>query len=382
MHQEFLKAGFYRMFVPRRYGGYEVGVPTFMRVIIEIARGCPSTGWCLALASNHALMVGSWFPEQTQDEVFGDRRFICASVAAPLEGLAMPVEGGWELNGKVSYCSGIPYSTYFMGQALTSGDGPDGPPGPMLLYVAPRGAWRMLDDWGDILGFRGSGSQSILFEGGRIPAHYALEATSMIDVDPARTPGVALHGNPMYGGRALSVFTMCLGAVMVGAAYNALDEYEAQMEARITPTAPFVKRRLDPDFQRYFGGAWAKTATAEAALLSCADQHMELCRRQAEEGVPYTYKDDMLLGCIGREVMVQTWEAVQADLIRTVGASAMKTGERMERIYRDMSIGNAHRNTSFRDWAYRELALTHLGLPGQMATLQRRPSARSQEPAS
>ncbi len=377
MHEEFQRAGFYRMFVPRRYGGFEVDVPTFMRVVVEIARGCPSTAWCLALASNHALMVGSWFPERTQDEVFAGGRFICASVAAPISEPAVRVDGGWELNGKVSFCSGIPYSTYYLGQALTPGDG-SGAPGPMLLFVAPRGTWRMLDDWGDLLGFKGSGSQSIVFEHGRIPDHYALEETSMIDVDPARAPGAAIHGNPMYGGRALGIFTMCLAAVMVGAAYNALDEYENQMRSRLTPIPPFVERRLDPDFQRYFGGAWAKIATAEAALHDCAEQHMELCRRQADEGVPYTYKDDMLLGCIAREVMVQTWETVQSELIRTIGASVIKAGERIERIYRDMSIGNAHRNTSFRDWAYRELALAHFGLPGQMATLQRRPNV---EPA-
>ena len=100
----------------------------------------------------------------------------------------------------------------------------------------------------------------------------------------------------MYGGRALGIFTMCLAAVMVGAAYNALDEYEAQMEARSTTMPPIVPRKLDPDFQRYFGAAWAKTATAEAALRDCAEQHMALCRRQAEEGVPFTYRDDVLLG--------------------------------------------------------------------------------------
>ncbi len=372
MHEEFERAGFYRMFMPRRYGGFEVSVPTFMRVIVEIARGCPSTGWCLALAANHALMVGSWFPEKAQDDVFEGGRFICASVAAPISEPALKVDGGWELNGKVSFCSGIPYSTYYLGQALTPGDG-SGLPGPMLLFVAPRGAWEMLDDWGDLLGLKASGSQSIVFDHGRIPDHFVLENTSMIDVDVSVAPGVGLHGNSMYGGRALGVFTMCLAAVMVGAAYNALDEYERQMDERMTPVPPFVPRRLDPDFQRWFGGAWAKTATAEAALHDCAEQHMELCRRQAEEGVPYTYKDDMLLGCIGREVMVQTWETVQSDLVRTVGASLMKTGERIERIFRDMAIGNAHRNTSLRDWAYRELTLAHLGLPSQADPLRRRP---------
>jgi 3-hydroxy-9,10-secoandrosta-1,3,5(10)-triene-9,17-dione monooxygenase len=379
MHEEFTKAGFYRMFMPKRYGGFEVSVPTFMRVVVEIARGCPSTAWCLALAANHALMVGSWFPEETQDEVFEGGRFICASVAAPISEPAAKVDGGWELNGKVAFCSGIPYSTYYLGQALTPGDG-SGAPGPMLLFVAPRGAWEMLDDWGDLLGLKASGSNSIVFDHARIPDHYALENTSMVNVDGTDVPGARLHGNPLYGGRALGVFTMCLAAVLVGGAYNALDEYEEKLESRTAPMPPFPPRKLDADFQRYFGEAWAKTATAEAALHDCAEQHMELCRRQYEEGIPYSYKDDMLLGCIARELMVQSWEIVSNVLTRTIGASLLKEGERIERIFRDLAVGNAHRNTALRDWAYRELALAHLGLPSQSDLLQRRPGQRSQEP--
>ena len=38
VHQALLDAGFYRMYVPRRYGGLEVDVPTFMRVGVEFAR--------------------------------------------------------------------------------------------------------------------------------------------------------------------------------------------------------------------------------------------------------------------------------------------------------------------------------------------------------
>ena len=90
---------------------------------------------------------------------------------------------------------------------------------------------------------------------------------------------------------------------------------------------------------------------------------MELCRRHCEEGAPYTYGDDMRLGCIAREVLIQTWEIMQGEIFRTAGSSAGARGERMERIYRDMSIGNSHRNTLLRDWAFGELAREHLGLP-------------------
>jgi 3-hydroxy-9,10-secoandrosta-1,3,5(10)-triene-9,17-dione monooxygenase len=221
----------------------------------------------------------------------------------------------------------------------------------------------MLDDWGHLLGLKGSGSQSIVFEGGRIPAHWALEDTFMIDVDPSEgTPGLRLHDNPMYGGRAISCFTLTLGAIMIGAAYNALDEYETMMTTKTAPLPPMVPRRLDLDYQRHFGRAMAKIATAEAALKNAADQHMELCLRFVEQGIPYSYGDDQRIGCIAREVMLQAWETMQADIFRTAGSSAAGKGQRIERIYRDMSMVNGHRNTVLRDWAFRELAREKLGL--------------------
>jgi 3-hydroxy-9,10-secoandrosta-1,3,5(10)-triene-9,17-dione monooxygenase len=362
LHQDFLAAGFYRLYIPRRYGGYEFDVPTYMRVLLELARGCPSTSWCMGLAAAHALQVGSWFGEQAQSEIFGDGDFRAASVASPI-GPATRVDGGWELNGRTGYASGIPYSTHYMGQALMPESGEPGPPR-FLLFVAPRSEWHMLDDWGGLLGLKGSGSHTIVFEGGRIPAHWALENTFMVDVDSSNgTPGLELHGNPMYVGRAISCFTMSLAAVLVGAAYNALDEYETMMTTKSAPLPPFIPRKLDLDYQRYFGRALAKIATAEAALMNAADQHMELCRRFVDKGIPYSWGDDQRIGCIAREVMIQAWETMQSDIFRTAGSSAANRGERIERIYRDMSIGNSHRNTVLRDWAFRELGRATLGVP-------------------
>jgi 3-hydroxy-9,10-secoandrosta-1,3,5(10)-triene-9,17-dione monooxygenase len=362
LHRDFLDAGFYRLYVPRRYGGYEFDVPTFMRLALELARGCVSTAWCVSLASAHALQIASWWEEPAQAEIFGDGDFRCASVAAPI-GPAAEVDSGWELNGKVGYCSGIPYSTHFMGQALIAGD--DGSPTERtLLFVAPRSEFTMLDDWGALLGLKGSGSQSIVFEHGRIPAHWALEDVLMVDFDVSDgTPGLRLHGNPLYAGRALACFTLSLAAVMVGAAYQALDEYELMLDSKLTPLPPLGPRRHDQTYQRWFGGALAKVATAEAALMGCAEQHMELCRRAAAGGPPITYGDDMRLGCIAREVLIQAWEIMQGEIFRTAGSSAGARGERMERIYRDMSIGNSHRNTLLREWAFGELAREYLGLP-------------------
>jgi 3-hydroxy-9,10-secoandrosta-1,3,5(10)-triene-9,17-dione monooxygenase len=119
MHEAFLDAGFYHLYVPRRYGGYEFDVPTYVfdvptyvRVVQEIARGCVSTAWCLGLAMNHALMVGSWWPQEAQDEIFAGGDFRCASVAAPV-GRAERTDSGWEINGQVAFASGAPWSTFY-----------------------------------------------------------------------------------------------------------------------------------------------------------------------------------------------------------------------------------------------------------------------------
>ena len=127
MHQRFLDAGFYHLYVPRRYGGYEFDVPTYMRVVQEIARGCVSTAWCAGLTMNHALMVGSWWPQEAQDAIFAGGDFRASSVAAPV-GPAVPTEEGWRIDGQVAYASGTPYSTFYMGQALLPNEEQRNPP--------------------------------------------------------------------------------------------------------------------------------------------------------------------------------------------------------------------------------------------------------------
>jgi 3-hydroxy-9,10-secoandrosta-1,3,5(10)-triene-9,17-dione monooxygenase len=361
LHEEFLRAGFYRTYIPRRYGGYEFGVDTYCRVLQEIARGCPNSAWCMGLAGNHALQIGSWFTERGQAEIFGDGDFRAASVAQPI-GPATRTEGGWELNGKIAYASGIPYSTHYMGQALMPDTDPANPQ--MLLFVAPKSEWTMLDDWGHLLGLKGSGSHSIVFDHGRIPAHWGVENTFMIDVDPSNgTPGLELHGNPMYAGRAIGPFTLSLAAVTIGAAYCALDEYALMMETKTGPRPPMVPRKFDIDYQRWYGEALTKIALAEAAVRNAAEQHMELCQRFVDKGIPFGFGDDMLIGSIAREAYLQAWETMQADIWRTAGSSAASRGQLMERIFRDMAMVNSHRNTVLRDWAFRAIAREHFGLP-------------------
>jgi 3-hydroxy-9,10-secoandrosta-1,3,5(10)-triene-9,17-dione monooxygenase len=362
IHRAFDDAGFYRSLIPHRYGGLELDMTNWLRLIAELAHGDIQAAWGFTLAAGHALQVASFWEERAQDEIFGNGDFRAASVAAPT-GNAVKVDGGWRVTGAWPYSSGAPYSTHYMGQTLIKDENDPTRAPRMMLFVADRSQWEMLDDWGDLLGLRGSGSHTVKLEDGFVPDGWALPDTQLVEVDVSGgTPGSRLHGNPMYAGRCFSVFQLELTALMIGAARGALDEYQAIVTTKRTQRPPTVLRAEDPDYQRWFGVSIGKLATAEAAMLNGADQWTELARRNVEEDAGFSREDDMVLTFIAREGMRMAWDTMQEHLVRTAGSSARRDGERLQRIYRDMTMGHGHFASLFGDVVARRIGQYRLGV--------------------
>ena len=367
IHREFQKAGFYRCMQPRRFGGYEFDLKTYYRIGIEIARGCPSTGWCLTVGAGHTLMLGSYFGEEAQAEGFGPTGdFSAPSVAAP-SGTATPADGGWLVKGKWGYASGAPYATHFMPSVLIHDD-PAGPPRAGVALI-PRSQWKMLDDWGAILGMKGSGSNSIVVEGARVPKSHVIYI-DMLNIDLSQgTPGLRIHGNPMYAGRCLSFFHAELVAVMVGLGYAAIDEYEHIIRTKNTLYPPIKPRYLHHDYQRYLGLALGLMNAAKRLVLNAGEAYMEYCRRGCAGGPAFTMEEDMELFASIEHAGRLAWEAIEM-LFRTSSSSAAKDGERMQRYYRDASIYRGHLSAQY-DMHAARLAVIHLGLDHGLSTVER-----------
>ncbi len=363
LHQEFRKAGFYRCLQPRRFGGYEFDLKTFYRVAIELARGDPSTAWCLILGAGHCLMLGSYFDAEAQAAGFGPNGEFCApSVAAPT-GTAKRAGDGWVIHGTWAYASGAPYATHFM-PCVTI---PDEKNGRSKLGVAliPRAQWKMLDDWGAILGMRGSGSNSIVVDQARVPENHVIEL-DMLDVDVSKgTPGSHLHGNPMYAGRCSSFFHAELVSLMTGLGLAALDEYESIIRTKNTLFPPIMLRYEHHDYQRAFGLALGLVGAARQLAIGASERYAEYCRRGYEGGQPFQLREDLELFAILEHGGRMVWEAVEL-LFRTSSSAGAKNGQRMQRYYRDISIYRGHLSAQYEVVAER-LALVHLGLAGPNA---------------
>jgi 3-hydroxy-9,10-secoandrosta-1,3,5(10)-triene-9,17-dione monooxygenase len=359
IHEHFARNGFYRILVPRRYGGYEFGIETFLRVSMTLVRGCPSTGWMYCLGAAHTLMVATLFGEEAQADLFSAGDFICPGTGVP-NGSAVPAShGGWTVNGTYPYCSGAPYATHFMGHALITGD--DALPPTTLFFVAPRSQWRRLNDWGHQLGLRGSGSHSIVIENGQIPGHLALPGVHISYVDmTAGTPGRTLHGNPEYGGGQLAYTNFVNAAMAVGMAQGALDVYEDLLRQRSTLVPPFMPRHENPDYQFWYGDAVGMVGAAEAALLNAVQQWHDAC---VAGPAAVTRELDLRISAICRHVAKLCWEAVQGYIMPTAGSSSVRHGERLERLWRDMSMLHTHAGLSvlLPTVAVRELARTRTG---------------------
>jgi len=354
-HEEFREAGFYRMLVPRRYGGYEFGMETFVRVVRSIARGCPSTGWMLALGTQHAVVVATHFEERAQDEIFSQGDMICPGTTPPTGTMRRADDGGWTLNGRWAFCSGAPYATHYLGHALFSED-PIETPTPSL-FVAPRSQWERLDDWGSQLGLRGSGSHSIAIENGHLAAHLALPGTSLLTADASgATPGLRLHGNPLYAAPAPGLLSLQVAALAVGMAQGALDAYHEIVTAKTTYRPPRMKRSESPDYHHWYGRATGMVATAEAATMQLAREWTTLLNRRVLD-----HYEDMRFVTMISEIRKLCWTAVEDSLFRTCGSTSVNSGERIERIFRDMSTLQTHTGFLFlSDMA--ELEVGRIGL--------------------
>jgi 3-hydroxy-9,10-secoandrosta-1,3,5(10)-triene-9,17-dione monooxygenase len=362
-NDQFERAGFYRILAPRRFGGFELDLATYYKVMIAISRGCPSTGWQLSLAGAHCLQLASYWDEQAQIDLFGpDGRFLASMSQTSQDAVATPVDGGYLLRGTWQYASGVPHATHHMGLAHLGGGDPDAPP-ETVMAVIPRASFTMLDDWGGLIGLKGSGSQSVRVEDAFIPAHHVIPFGMFQDLENG-SPGYRLHGNPLYAGQFMATALGTINCVSVGNAQAVLDEYEGLITSRRT-MAPMgssgVPRFEDRDFQRCLGLAMSYIDAAESIVLQTGDLYLEYSRQGVEHGIPFSPERTMRL--YGQQMTAHKlcWEAGDL-LFRTSSSSGAMDGTRMQRYWRDLSAmrANGLHQLDFRAPA---IAQARFGLP-------------------
>jgi 3-hydroxy-9,10-secoandrosta-1,3,5(10)-triene-9,17-dione monooxygenase len=351
-NREYVDAGFFRVLQPRRFGGLELGLQAFLRVAVELSRGCPSSGWVYALTAGHAHTVTMW-PEQGQIELFGDGDFRCPLSNLPAK--AVRADGGYRIDGWWDYGSGCDTATHFIGGIAVEGE-----PGHTRWAAFPRAAYAIVDNW-DTLGMRGTGSRRVVVDDLFVPEHHTV-ASPNPERPVVEFPGRGVHENPIYtGGPIMPLLVSEPAAVAVGVAQGTIDHYVEVLQTRrqYGPASP-LRRELTM-FQRDLGQATALVDTAEAALLQLATTWTERAHVAAETGVDVSDEDQRRLLLVCQQIVELCAEAVDV-IFRTAGTAATRKGEAVERCFRDVNMIRTHVTMQF-DRTFENVGQLRLGLP-------------------
>ncbi|MGA5538018.1 acyl-CoA dehydrogenase family protein [Mycolicibacterium nivoides] len=324
LHEAFDEAGFYRLVQPRKYGGYEFGLETYYRVMVEISRGDPGIGWCLTLGTGHTIPLVAHFSEEVVREAFGeDGLFISPHSASP-KGIATPTDGGYRISGQWPYSSGVTHSTHALVSTVFISDA--GEPVPIAALL-PRGDYVIRDDWGAhvTMALGASGSNTVVLDDVFVP----FERTSPLfewsySTLEEGTFGTRSTGNPLYLGQIQPLYPASLATVQVGAAKAALDAFEETIRTKKRLYPPLVERYLHTDAQSVYGEARAISDSAEAVLLTAARDYERLGARWAAGDTP-SFEDWVALGNMLYHACRLAHEATEL-VFRSVGSSVSRKG--------------------------------------------------------
>ena len=213
-----LEAGMFRLLLARYFGGYEIDLPTHVRIIEALARADASVAWCVGQANGLLNYIAYAEPAVARD-LFADRRTVLANGPGESNqpGRAESVEGGYRISGKWMFASGIMHATWLLAVCNLAES-----PGQQRLMLIPKSSTTLHDVW-HVSGLRGTGSQSFSASDGFVPFDHAIRYAP----ECRRQPG------PLYLFSNNGLFGPSFASVALGIAYSSLQSIIDFAEGKI-----------------------------------------------------------------------------------------------------------------------------------------------------
>ena len=195
---------------PSELGGGELDPAAFCAVLEELAYYDASVAWAAMVGNGTTGVVGAWLPDDGIGEVFAGQGLpVCAGQFTP-RGRAVPVDGGYLVTGRWSFCSGMNHSEWLAGGCTVEGQ--DG----LLAAVVPKSAATVHDTW-YAAGLQGTGSGDFSLAEVFVPAARTVDL-----LQPS-----AFRGGDLFGLDPLLFVSNELSPVVVGIARRAVDDMVA-----------------------------------------------------------------------------------------------------------------------------------------------------------
>ncbi len=322
--KKFNGAGFFRLLVPKEYGGLESDPVTFASLAEVLAEADASAAW-VAMISGSTGVIASWIPPEGAREIYTANNVICGVFArrgkAHDEGDHYRVEGRWQWGSAsdVSDWMTAGCVLYRDGKPVMDGETPANG-----TVFAPTREIELQGNW-ETSGLCGTGSQDFVMKDVRVPKARAEFEAFKIHID-----------RPLYHFPPFGLLACGVAAVMMGAARASIRELTALASVKI----PEAHRRVLAQRTQ----TQEHLAEAEAVLRSARAFYYEMMHKAWDE----TKAKGRASTETRRDLRLAITHAARSS-VRTVdlmynlggGTSVYRTSP-LQRIFRDVHVASQH----------------------------------------
>ncbi|HCL25234.1 MAG TPA: hypothetical protein DHW65_02655 [Dehalococcoidia bacterium] len=320
-------AGLFRLYVPKILGGPELDPISAFYVVELIGKTDGSAGWC-SFNGTALTSAVSRLSVEAAKELFGDPPDVSASGSARSSGTAKVVDGGYLVNGRWDYLSGIDHAKcLFLTCTVTDDDGPvrneDG--SRVLRVVAlPISQGDIHVNW-STMGLKGTASNEASFVDAFVPESHTYKRT-----------GQPFHENPLYNPSTSILCSWTLAAAnALGMARGAIETFMGLAQSDSTNSAVLLRDRTS-----------AQTTTGECEAI------LQACRSYVLDAVGSMWNsqlhklDDLMDKAVQARLAItfairQSVEVVEK-LFYAAGTSAIHDSNDLERYFRDLHVAGQH----------------------------------------
>jgi alkylation response protein AidB-like acyl-CoA dehydrogenase len=324
-------AGLFSLWLARAFGGPELTMTEYARVIETLSSADGSVGWCAMIAAAYSRFSG-YLAEDVARDIFRDDHTIVAGTIGPV-GKATVARGGFRLNGRWSYGSFIHHSQWVVSGAIVhDANGPrrdaSGKPDIRYFFFPMTGA-EIIDTW-HVSGLRGTGSHDYRVNDLFVPDDLVIP---VLDQKPVQSG--ALYFTPL-----ITVFAACIGCVAIGIARAAIDAFVTLAHDK-TPLGSSALLRDKPSAQIDLARAEALLRAGRAFLFEAVEGLWD----EAAAGRPCSLRQRALVRVATAQAAAMSTQAVDL-LYNASGASALFETNPLERCFRDVHATTQHIATS------------------------------------
>jgi 3-hydroxy-9,10-secoandrosta-1,3,5(10)-triene-9,17-dione monooxygenase len=339
-------AGLFRVFQPRRWGGYEMDPATYFEIQLALGEGCMSTAWVYGVVGLHPWLMGLFDDRAAQDLWGKDNTVLVCSSLMPT-GTAVRTQGGFRLSGRWKFSSGCEHC----GWAYLGGM-PKGEPAERSIFLVPRADFAIEDTW-RVSGLKATGSHDIVVKDAFVPDYRRVR---WIDNFNGVGPGQAVNHSPLYRWIFGQIFFRGVSTPALGALQGMLDAYLRYGSGRVARGARAVD---DPTVQLVVAEVAAEIDEMKTVLF----RDMRSLGAYAERGELPPLRER--IECKFHSALVgERCSVLAARLFKAAGGAGLYADLPFGRILADITAGRQHISNQY-DAIGRNLGAAMFGIEDQ-----------------